>query len=394
MCRDRPDGATVGHGLVHREVEPVVAPLGLRAIERALAAASRDPAAGGTLPRFVLRPVLVEEHVDPGVGGRLERLGPPGRRALAATRALAPALDQSRLLGGARLLEDRARQLEQVLSRRVRLGGRPPDDGVLRLGGEHLLELRPRFLGRDDDQLRRGHPPDAAVDVLRHLLQVLRDELLDMALEARLRPPALVVPAGHLVAPVDDLVEASGPEPEELAPLAADDCDERPIAAPDQRHERRKMELPADPDAVRHRLDQGAGLPHVVEARGKEREPVRPVAIELVREPLADPLEIALERDALVVGEAAVRVLGVALAVAQERTDPRGGVARRRSRARVQIDVQADRTALLGPERSQRAKPIPAHRLGHRGSFPAEAAILKGTAQPGGWAVLSTGSFY
>ena len=38
MRRDGPDGAPMGNGLMHRQVEPLVALLGLGAVERAAAA--------------------------------------------------------------------------------------------------------------------------------------------------------------------------------------------------------------------------------------------------------------------------------------------------------------------------------------------------------------------
>ena len=39
----------------------------------------------------------------------------------------------------------------------------------------------------------------ATIELLGHLLQVLRDELLDVAVESRLRPAALIVAAGNVV---------------------------------------------------------------------------------------------------------------------------------------------------------------------------------------------------
>ena len=76
---------------------------------------------------------------------------------------------------------------------------------------------------------------------------MLRDELLDVPLEAGLRPAALVVPARHVVRTVDDLVQPPGAEPEQVAALAADDGDDRSLAAADERNERREVELRCRP---------------------------------------------------------------------------------------------------------------------------------------------------
>ena len=191
----------------------------------------------------------------------------------------------------------------------MRLGGRPADERALRRCGEHFLELGAGLVIGDDDHLRRGHPPDAAVDLPGHVAQVLGDELFDVPLEPRLRPASLIVAAGHLLGAVGDLVETPRVQPEEVAALTADEGDERPVAPTHERHERREVELASDVDAVRHGLDQCARPPHVVEARREHREPVRALALELVREPLADSLEVLSQPDALVVRQAAVVLL-------------------------------------------------------------------------------------
>ena len=205
---------------------------------------------------------------------------------------------------------------------------------------------------------------------------MLGDELFDVPLEPGLRPATLIVAAGHLFGAVGDLVEPPCVQPEEVSALTADDGDERTVAAAHERHERRKVELASDVDAVRHGLDQRSRPPHVVEARREHREAARAVAVELVGEPLADSLEVLSQPDALVVRQPAVVLRGVALAVVQQGAHPSGDVAGGRRRARVEIDVEADRAALLCSELRQLAEPIPAHRFGHAGSFPVKAAIL------------------
>ena len=47
-----------------------------------------------------------------------------------------------------------------------------------------------------------------------------------------------------------DFLEAPGPEAVQLALLATDDCNDRPVRTRDERHERREMELAPDLDTV------------------------------------------------------------------------------------------------------------------------------------------------
>ena len=136
------------------------------------------------------------------------------------------------------------------------------------------------------------------------------------------------------------------------------------------------MELPADPDSIGHRLDERARPPDVVHARGEDRDAVRPVPLELVREVVADPAEVLLEREPLVVCQPAVVRLRVALAVGEQGAHPRGGVACRRRGSRVEVEIEADRAPLFRSELRQLAEAVPAHRFGHVDSFPVGAAIL------------------
>src|SRR5262245_45798371 len=377
MCRDRPDGAAVGDSLVHHEVETVVAPVGLGSVEGTLAARCGEPPARGALPRLVVGAFLVEQHVDARIRRGLEGLGPTRGRSAAAARTFAPAVDQRSLVLRARGVEDRARQLEQLLRRRMRFGARPADDRLLRPVREEILELRPRLLGRDDDHLRRAHPPHPPVELHGDVLQVLGDELLDVPLEAGLRPAALVVTARHIVGAVDELVEPPRAETEQLTALAADERDDRALAAPDERDERGEMKLTADPHAVRHGLDQRARPPDVVHPCQEDGNTARSVALELVGEVVADSGEIVLEADPLIVRQPAVVRLRVALALGEQCVDPRGRVARCRSGLRVEVEVEADRATLLRAELRELAEPVPAHGLGHVQSFPIGAAILR-----------------
>jgi hypothetical protein len=162
-----------------------------------------------------------------------------------------------------------------------------------------------------------------------------------------------------------------------LPALAAEERDDRALAAADERDERREVELPADPDAVGHRLDQRARPPDVVHSGREDRDAVRTIALELVGEVVADPREVVLQRDPLVMREPPVVRLRMALAVGEQRTHPGRGVAGGRSRLRIEVEVEADRATLLRPELRELAEPVPAHRLGHVDSFPIRAAILR-----------------
>ena len=74
--------------------------------------------------------------------------------------------------------------------------------------------------------------PHARVERVGDLAQMLLDDVLDVPLVARLRPAALVVAAGHVLALVRDLDRAAAAQPEDLAALAPDGRDERAVRAP------------------------------------------------------------------------------------------------------------------------------------------------------------------
>src|SRR3954471_11339149 len=107
------------------------------------------------------------------------------------------------------------------------------------------------------------------------------DDVLDVTLEARLRPPALVVLSGRLLGVVGDLDEAAAAQPVEIAALAPDDRDEGALAAADERHERRQIEALVDPDLVLDRARQRERPPEIVESGGEDSEPVGAVALEV-----------------------------------------------------------------------------------------------------------------
>src|SRR6266540_4029180 len=119
MEGQRPDRAAVGKRLMDGEVEAVVSALELGAVERASAPRDREPPARVALPGLVLGALLVEQRLDAGVRGGLERLLPARGGAAAAPGLLSPALDYLALLVRARFLEQRQRDRKQVGRRGV-----------------------------------------------------------------------------------------------------------------------------------------------------------------------------------------------------------------------------------------------------------------------------------
>src|SRR5207253_1216192 len=87
---------------------------------------------------------------------------------------------------------------------------------------------------------------------LRDVAQVVVDQLFDVPLVARLRPAALVVPAGLLVEALLDLLEPAVRQTVEIAPLAPDVRHERAVALPDEPHERGEVERAPELDEIRH----------------------------------------------------------------------------------------------------------------------------------------------
>src|SRR5207302_1220100 len=144
------------------------------------------------------------------------------------------------------LAEMRFDRGEQLRRRRVRLRLRPADDRLARVRGQPRLDLASELLRRDDHELRSAQPPHALVDLAADGLEVVGDELLDVALEARLRPAALIVPARLLLALVDDLVELAAAQPEDLTALTVDERDQGPVVAAGEPDERRQPQLLAE----------------------------------------------------------------------------------------------------------------------------------------------------
>src|SRR5205823_4790207 len=96
---------------------------------------------------------------------------------------------------------------------------------------------------------------------------------------------------------------SSGEQSIQLALLAADDGDDRPVHPRDEGNERSEIELTSRANAVGDRLGKGERVPVVVERGREDRNALRPVAFEVVVEPAGDPLEVGFQSGACVVGE-------------------------------------------------------------------------------------------
>jgi thioredoxin reductase (NADPH) len=149
---------------------------------------------------------------------------------------------------------------------------------------------------------------------------------------------------------VDEFLEPAAPETEELASLTADDDHESPLAAADERHERRQVERAPDLDLVAHRLGEVERPPHVVEARREDRKAPGALACELPLVVVLDAREVGFQRLPLVVGEVApIRPIAFG-GLVEQRVEPSRGIPSGRRNARIEIEVETDGAALLGLE--------------------------------------------
>jgi hypothetical protein len=129
------------------------------------------------------------------------------------------------------------------------------------------------------------------------------------------------------------------------------------------------VKVAAHANSVRHRFDQRTGTPNVVEACREDGEPVRPVTVEVVLEELADSLEVGFQADALIVRQAAVGGTVAPLRIREKRVETRVGISRGGRQARIEVDEEADRAALLGAELRELSQRVPVHCLGHTHTF-------------------------
>src|SRR4051812_9072986 len=191
------------------------------------------------------------------------------------------------------------------------------------------------------------------------------DDLVDVALVARLRPPALRVLVRRLLELVLDLLEPSAAQPVELAALAADDGDERALAAAEQPEQRREVQRFREPNVVGDGTRQRQRQPQVVELRAEDRVRAHAAAVEVEREVLLDPLDVGVERLLLLARERVGLEAGGAAAHVEQRVDARLDVARVDRVLRVEVEIEADRTALCGAEARKLAEYVESHRRRH-----------------------------
>src|ERR671937_2242917 len=362
---DRPDRAAVGERLAAGEIEPGVVRLHPRAVERARAAVAAEPSAGGTLPGGAVRAVLEEKELDAAVGGRLQRLRPARGGAAVAPGLLLPALERLGLLLGAPALKHRLDHSQERCCVGMCLGRRPADDRLLPLVRELLLQLRARLVRGDHDHAGTTEAPYLAIEPVGDIAQVLLDELLDVPLVARLRPAALVVTARLLLEMLLELLQPTGPQTVQIAALAPDEGDDRAFATPHEGHERREVERPPDLDRVPHRLAQGQVVPDVVETGAKDRVAARALAAELLREEPAEPLDIPPQPFPLLVRQLRPAGSVGAVDLVEQGVRAAGGVPGGGRDAGVEIEVEADRAALLRPQPCEVAQAVPRDARGH-----------------------------
>ena len=211
----------------------------------------------------------------------------------------------------------------------------------------------------DYDDLRLVQEPCEAAELGADALEVVVDELVGVALEAGLRPAALVVSPRLLVEVVGEILETAGAEAVETALLAADDEHESALAAADERDERRQVEKPADLDLVRHHLGQRQGPPHVVEAGAEDGQTMSTVSLELGLDVAANALEILPQCESLLVRELPRPPTVLLGRLVQKGVEARLGVAGRRNRTRIEVEVDADRKPVLSLEACEVAKLVP-----------------------------------
>ena len=311
----------------------------------------------------------------------------PAAARRAATGLLAPALDHRVDACRPPALEQRHDDLEQLGGAGVLLGRRPADDRV--------RDLRATAASANSCRTSSGHatttrgalqPPEVALELLRDGLEVLLGEIVDVALEVRLRPAALVVAARRLLRLVGDLLEASAAQRVDAPLLAARRrATSAPLAAADERHERREQEVVRDTDRVGDRRRQRHACsrrcrgpaaktaspcaPSRANSDSKKRwmrskSAFRPRRTSWARSPRWRRATSSRRR-----GASCTRV-----------AMSRGG----RGDARIEIQVEADRAAVLRPEARQLTQSVPADRRVVIGAFlPERRSMLRVSRRAG-----------
>ena len=138
------------------------------------------------------------------------------------------------------------------------------------------------------------------------------------------------------------------------------------MTAPEQRNERRKQEVVGDARRIGHGRRQRQHAPDVVQPGGEHGEAVSAVPVELAVEELPEPLEVGLQPAADLVGQVGPRRAVRLRREVEQRMNPRRRVPGGRRAAGIEVEIEADRAAVLGPERRELTQTVEAdHRCRH-----------------------------
>ena len=105
-------------------------------------------------------------------------------------------------------LDDRGRLARHLRGVRLHVDVEIARDALAQVAVQRVLDLAAHLLGTADDQPLRDAALEELEELLPGVLDVVLRFFLDPALEARLRPAALVVPAVYVVDEADHLAHA------------------------------------------------------------------------------------------------------------------------------------------------------------------------------------------
>lgn len=252
--------------------------------------------------------------------------------------------------------DERLDGLPQSRRTRARAGVNEADQQSARLVREQPLDLGASLLGGHHHQAERVKAAQAAIEIGGHVAQVLVDQLLDVPGVASLRPAALVVAARLLVEVVGEQIEIAARKQPYLSLLTPDGDDNDLAAAARDRHEWRQVEPSANPAGIRHRSRERQDAPERAGATAEQSQTAGAIALELLVEVAANAVEIGLEREALLVRERVALDAAATTGLGEESVEVLVELGGGRKRARVEIEVEADRASIRGSEGSQLAE--------------------------------------
>ena len=265
----------------------------------------------------------------------------------------------------------------------MRLGRDPPDERPACLRREQVFEAGSRLLRPGEHDANVTEPSDAAIERIGDVPKVPVDDRLDVALVARLRPAALVVPAGDVRRLVRERDEPASAEPVDVAALASDVRNDRTVPTSDEANERRQVELLRDPGLVLHRPRQRKRQKEVVQLRREHGNAADALAAELAAEPALDPLEIPRESLPLVVRERRAPLVQLPLGAREQRPRMRCEIPRSRHHARIETHVETHRAAVCRAEGRKLPQLFPRDRFGHAARLPSLGILTPRPPAPG-----------